>query len=1010
MFQGLRRIAFVSLCLAAATAAQAGAELQLKAGSFDPTRQLPAVPAELRLSDSERSASGVRILQFDRIPDETIRAAIERRGGRVLDYLPDNALLVRLPAGALSRISELEALRWNGVLEPAWKLSDRLSLDPATDEGNAETPTRVIVDLWRDVDSAAIRPAMESVGLTVINVWTNHGLRRAVVEGNPAQLRAAARLTDVGWIEPVPQLTMRNATTSWVMQSFQTNFRPIWDQGLHGEGQILGNIDGRLDMDSCYFDDNGELPGPLHRKVVAYRSSSGFGADNHGTHTVGTMVGDTGVPGEFDAEDGNAYAAKVSFGNVNDVTGFGGAPSNLLQYLNDAHADGARVHGNSWGDDGTTNYTGWSHDIDEFSWNNEDSLVVFAVTNGGSLRTPENAKNVLAVGATQRGNGANSHCSGGDGPTSDGRRKPEIYTPGCSTLSAAAGQACDVRASTGTSMACPAISAAGALVRQYFTEGWYPTGQKFATDSRNPTGAMVKAVLINGAVDMTGVSGYPSNREGWGRLVLDRPLYFDGDSRDLVWIDDVRRADGLSTGQSVSYSLDVTGTAEDLRITLNFTEPPAALQAATATINNLDLVAEAPDGTIYLGNVMSGGQSVPGGTTDGINNLEQIILDAPQTGVWTITVEADSVPVGPQGFALVASGELGTLSGGPRLRKVADRPIDPLGNADDGLDPGETLELAISQKNFGLIDGTGVQGTLKAVDPDLVRITRTQANWPDVVSGGTAESAAPHFEMIVSPDVECGSSLAFELETSTAEAESDTQSFTIEIPPVDQAFIQEAGAEIPALTPDPILSVLSVSAEATIAELDVSVAITHWRGSELIVELTSPEGTTVRLHNQTPGTANGLEVRYDLDRQPDGPGTMADFIGEELNGEWTLAITDANLGQGQSGSLNRWELHVETVDGFGCDPFSCTDPVPGPVDDESFRVSATGGDLEFSWNAVSGAGGYHVLEQAAPQFDDPLFTGGTDGATTLTIPGGRSGAGITYYIVRATNSCGWEGP
>ena len=522
---------------------------------------------------------------------------------------------------------------------------------------------------------------------------------------------------------------------------------------------------------------------------------------------------------------------------------------------------------------------------------------------------------------------------------------------------------------------------------------------------------MVKAVLINGAVDMTGVAGYPSNREGWGRLVLDRALYFDGDDRDLVVVEDARRAEGLATGQDATYALDVTGDTQDLRITLAFTEPPAQLLASAATINNLDLVAVAPDGTTYRGNVFSGGQSVAGGAADPINNLEQIVLNTPQVGAWTLTVEADAVPVGPQGFALVASGELGGLTAGPRLRKVADRSIDPagLGNDDGGLDPGETLQLAISQTNFGQVDGTAVQGTLRAVDPDLVRITRAQATWPDIASDATAESVAPHFEMIVSPDVPCGSSLFFQLETTTAEAGSEIQGFSIELPPVDQAFVQESGAELPALTPEPVTSIMSIDAEATVAELDVSVEITHWRAEELIVELTSPAGTTVRLHDLSPGTSGGLTARYDLERLSDGPGSMADFIGESLTGDWTLTITDAVLGQGQSGSLNRWELHVETVDGFGCDPLACGDAVPGALDD-SLRVNASGGDLVFDWAAIPGAAGYHVLEQDAPQLDDPVFTGDTDGATTLTIPGGRAGEGITYYIVRGTNSCGWEGP
>ena len=69
-----------------------------------------------------------------------------------------------------------------------------------------------------------------------------------------------------------------------------------------------------------------------------------------------------------------------------------------------------------------------------FSYNHEESLVLFAEPNTSTLRNPENAKNLVAVAASQDTPNQASHCSGGVGPTSDGRRKPEIYAPGCSTM------------------------------------------------------------------------------------------------------------------------------------------------------------------------------------------------------------------------------------------------------------------------------------------------------------------------------------------------------------------------------------------------------------------------------------------------------------------------------------------------------------------------------------------------------------------------------------------------
>jgi hypothetical protein len=69
-----------------------------------------------------------------------------------------------------------------------------------------------------------------------------------------------------------------------------------------------------------------------------------------------------------------------------------------------------------------------------------------------------------------------------------------------------------------------------------------------------PTGALIKAVLVNTSVDMTGVAGYPSNAEGWGRLVLDETLHFAGDP-GRMWAVDVRRAQGLTTSGQREFAM-----------------------------------------------------------------------------------------------------------------------------------------------------------------------------------------------------------------------------------------------------------------------------------------------------------------------------------------------------------------------------------------------------------------------------------------------------------------------
>ena len=111
---------------------------------------------------------------------------------------------------------------------------------------------------------------------------------------------------------------------------------------------------------------------------------------------------------------------------------------------------------------------------------------------------------------------------------------------------------------------------------------------------------------------------------------------------------------------------------------------------------------------------------------------------------------------------------------------------------------------------------------------------------------------------------------------------------------------------IPDNNPAGILSQHLVAVGGDVADVHVSVNITHtWRG-DLIVELTSPMGTTVRLHNRTGSSADNLVTSYDDVTQESGPGNLDDFNGQAVTGNWTLKVSD-NAGA-DTGTLNSWCL------------------------------------------------------------------------------------------------------
>jgi hypothetical protein len=213
-------------------------------------------------------------------------------------------------------------------------------------------------------------------------------------------------------------------------------------------------------------------------------------------------------------------------------------------------------------------------------------------------------------------------------------------------------------------MAAPTAAGLGALVRQYFVDGFYPSGAADEADAFEPSAALVKAVLIASAVDLStrgcGHEPIPSRDQGWGLIQLDRALIFEGDDRSLV-IDDHR--DGFAGPHDPPVRLDLAATgAGSVKIVLVWTDAPSSSLAATNLVNDLDLTVRGPSG-VYPGNSFSGGVSVPGGEPDRRNNVEVVYLPGADRGLWSIEIAPHVIGAPAQDFALVVIGNARQVEG-----------------------------------------------------------------------------------------------------------------------------------------------------------------------------------------------------------------------------------------------------------------------------------------------------------------------------------------------------------
>ncbi len=665
----------------------ATAELRVRWRSGGGPRTAKPAKQTARLIENLTPQLGQRhiVVQFGGPIGPAERARLESGGVQLLNSVGDNAYFACLSSSKKIFPRTLEGVRSLADAMPVeanWKLHPHLAA--------GRTP------MWAAVDNNAAGEVVFGAYVLFhpdvplvpdgLNAIVRHGgtvrselpsINGLVVELTQSQITALSREDIVEYAEPaLPQLSPlnndnRRQTGADIAQAAPFNLDGsgitvlLYDAGRAG-GTGGGNF--------------GQIH-PDYSSRLTFGDTAPFSA--HAAHVAGTIGG-----------DGSSSVAGLYRGMAPGVTmlsyGFESDGTNVFLYSNpgdlqtdytDAIMLGADISNNSIGTNTCSNgfpcaitgdYGVTSALIDAIVagslgspfrviWANGNErtcttcpLVDRPASGYHSTAPPSGAKNHVSVGAINSNDDTMTTFSSW-GPTDDGRLKPDIVAPGCQSTDDLAVTSTNTGLGLfgyslmcGTSMATPTVTGLSALLLQDYRVQF--PGQP---DFRNST---LKILLAQNAVDL-GNTG-PDYQNGYGSVRIEPTI---NSMRTGGFLENQ-----VAQGQTFSIPITVQAGDTELKVTLAWDDAPGTPNVDPALVNDLDLQVFSPSSVRHYPWILDPANPelpatacVGGGCTmadeDHINNIEQVVVNNPEVGVWTIEVMGTNVPTGPQSFSLVGS-------------------------------------------------------------------------------------------------------------------------------------------------------------------------------------------------------------------------------------------------------------------------------------------------------------------------------------------------------------------
>ena len=563
------------------------------------------------------------VVQFTALPAKQVQQSLQNAGLELGMYLPGNAYQATIKKDFDFTTAKQFGLASINIVPAIYKISQRLTeYQPAN---NKEAIGLVAVTYFTTLKKEIVQKELQNAGAVIVTTKYN-AANIIFIEADKKIITAIAALP---FVSSLGLQILKDKPLNYYTREAHgvSGLNALNGKNLNGKGVTIG-IGDNADI-STHIDFAGRIIG-----------RTPWQPDNHGTHVSGTAAG----AGIINVKNhGMAPKATIINGYFSDIitnAATYAVDNNMVLSNNSYYSAEDRCPGEGM-------YDVLSNYIDQQTGRYKQLLHVVAAGNDGSLNCSafptsfgtvksgwQAAKNVLTVGAMNVRDYTIANFSS-RGPVTDGRIKPEISANGWAVTSTTAYNT--YGGDYGTSMACPAVTGVLSLMYERFRQ---------LHGGANPTGALMKALVCNTAEDLGNIG--PDYSFGFGMLNARRAVEAIEQSNYFI--------NSIFNGGNATQTITVPANTKRLKVMLYWADTAAEPNAATALVNDLDITVTEPSSILHRPLILNPTpQHVNDVATEGAdhtNNIEQVIIENPAAGNYTINVAGFAVPYGPQQYII----------------------------------------------------------------------------------------------------------------------------------------------------------------------------------------------------------------------------------------------------------------------------------------------------------------------------------------------------------------------